>query len=53
MSTKQMKFDSAARQDFRDGVSQIVRAVSVTMGPSGRYVVLQKSFGGPIVTKDG
>ncbi|MCH8005582.1 MAG: chaperonin GroEL [Planctomycetes bacterium] len=53
MSTKQMKFDSAARQDFRDGVSQIVRAVSVTMGPSGRYVVLQKSFGGPTVTKDG
>ncbi|MHC4773739.1 MAG: TCP-1/cpn60 chaperonin family protein, partial [Planctomycetota bacterium] len=53
MSTKQMKFDTEARHDFREGVSQIARAVAVTMGPTGRNVVMQKSFGGPTVTKDG
>jgi chaperonin GroEL len=53
MSTKQMKFDMHARHDFREGVSQIARAVAVTMGPTGRNVVMQKSFGGPTVTKDG
>ena len=52
-STKQMKFGSAAQQEFKQGVQQIARAVAVTMGPTGRHVVLQKSFGGPIVTKDG
>ncbi len=53
MTTKQMKFDSAARRDFNQGVAQITRAVSVTMGPTGRHVVVQKSYGGPVVTKDG
>jgi len=53
MSTKQMKFNTAARHDIRDGMSQVARVVSVTMGPTGRHVVLQKSFGGPTVTKDG
>ena len=53
MSSKQLKFDTAARQDFADGASQIARVVSVTMGPTGRYVAVQKSFGGPTVTKDG
>ncbi|MHC4274576.1 MAG: chaperonin GroEL, partial [Planctomycetota bacterium] len=48
-----MKFDTEARHDFREGVSQIARAVAVTMGPTGRNVVMQKSFGGPTVTKDG
>ncbi|MHC5047833.1 MAG: TCP-1/cpn60 chaperonin family protein, partial [Planctomycetota bacterium] len=48
-----MKFDTEARHDFREGVSQIARAVAVTMGPTGRHVVMQKSFGGPSVTKDG
>ncbi|MCA9291355.1 MAG: chaperonin GroEL [Phycisphaerales bacterium] len=53
MSTKQMKFDAAAQQEFRRGVEQIARAVAVTMGPAGRHVVVQKSYGGPTVTKDG
>ncbi len=53
MSTKQMKFDAAARRDFCEGVAKIARAVGVTLGPTGRHVALQKSFGGPTVTKDG
>ena len=53
MSSKQMKFDAAARQEFKSGVEQIARAVALTMGPTGRNVVVQKSFGGPTVTKDG
>ncbi len=53
MSSKQMKFEAAARHDFNEGVAQIAKAVSVTMGPTGRNVVVQKSFGGPAVTKDG
>jgi len=53
MSTKQMKFDSAAQSEFKRGVEQIARAVALTMGPTGRNVVVQKSFGGPSVTKDG
>ena len=53
MSTKQLKFGAAGRQDFAEGASQIARAVSVTMGPTGRYVAMQRSFGGPAVTKDG
>ena len=53
MSTKQMKFDTEAQRDFNEGVAQIARAVGVTMGPTGRHVVVQKSFGGPTVTKDG
>jgi chaperonin GroEL len=53
MSSKQMKFESDAQQEFKAGVSQIARAVAVTMGPTGRHVAVQKSFGGPTVTKDG
>ncbi len=53
MSTKQMKFDTNAQHDFNEGVAQIARAVSVTMGPVGRNVIVQKSYGGPSVTKDG
>ena len=53
MSTKQMKFDSAAQQEFKRGVEQLARAVASTMGPTGRNVVVQKSYGGPAVTKDG
>jgi chaperonin GroEL len=53
MTTKQMKFDNDARNDFMAGVEQMARAVAVTMGPSGRNVVVQKSYGGPSVTKDG
>jgi chaperonin GroEL len=53
MTAKQMKFDTAAQQEFKRGVDQIARAVACTMGPTGRNVVMQKSFGGPAVTKDG
>ncbi len=53
MSTKQLKFDTAAQQEFKSGVQQIVRAVAVTLGPTGRHVIVQKSFGGPTITKDG
>ncbi|MHC4108680.1 MAG: chaperonin GroEL [Planctomycetota bacterium] len=53
MSTKQMMFGSAAQQEFKHGVDQVARAVAVTMGPTGRHVVMQKSFGGPTITKDG
>ena len=53
MSTKQMKFDTDAHNAFMEGIDQMARAVSVTMGPSGRNVVVQKSFGGPSVTKEG
>jgi chaperonin GroEL len=53
MSTKQMKFDTDAHNAFKEGIEQMARAVSVTMGPSGRNVVVQKSFGSPAVTKDG
>src|SRR5688572_7549412 len=53
MSTKQLMFSTDAQQELKQGVQQIARAVAITMGPTGRHVVLQKSFGGPTVTKDG
>jgi chaperonin GroEL len=53
MSVKQMKFDSAAREGFLVGVEKLAKAVASTMGPSGRNVVVQKSWGSPAVTKDG
>ncbi len=53
MSSKQMMFSASAQQELKQGVQQIARAVAITMGPTGRNVVLQKSFGGPTVTKDG
>src|SRR3954462_8167132 len=53
MATKQMKFDTDARAEIAAGLSQLARAVKATLGPRGRNVVLQKSFGSPRVTKDG
>ncbi len=46
-------FDQEARDAIRRGVSKLARAVKVTLGPKGRNVILQKSFGSPTVTKDG
>jgi chaperonin GroEL len=46
-------FDQEARDAMRRGVSKLARAVKVTLGPRGRNVILQKSFGSPTVTKDG
>jgi len=50
---KQMMFSQAARQQILDGLSKLADAVKVTMGPTGRNVIVQKSFGSPRVTKDG
>jgi chaperonin GroEL len=50
---KQLMFEEAARKELKDGLSQLAAAVKVTMGPTGRNVVLQKSWGSPRVTKDG
>ncbi len=50
---KTMAFDQEAREAIRRGVSKLARAVKVTLGPKGRNVILQKSFGSPTVTKDG
>jgi chaperonin GroEL len=50
---KMMVFDQEAREAMRRGVAKLARAVKVTLGPKGRNVILQKSFGSPTVTKDG
>ncbi len=53
MSAKQLKFDESARQALLKGVSTLSKAVTATLGPKGRNVVLDKKFGSPTVTKDG
>src|SRR5579862_7996984 len=53
MAAKRIEFDQAAREALLRGVRKLARAVKVTLGPSGRNVVLEKSFGSPTVTKDG
>src|SRR5438477_718202 len=53
MAAKQMKFGVDARAEIGNGLSQLARAVKATLGPRGRNVVLQKSFGSPRITKDG
>lgn len=50
---KTIAFEQEAREAIRRGVSKLARAVKVTLGPKGRNVILQKSFGSPTVTKDG
>src|SRR5690242_4458773 len=50
---KMIAFDAEAREAMRRGVSKLARAVKVTLGPKGRNVIIQKSFGSPTVTKDG
>ncbi len=50
---KMIAFEQEARDAMRRGVSKLARAVKVTLGPKGRNVILQKSFGSPTVTKDG
>jgi chaperonin GroEL len=51
--SKMMAFDQEAREAMRRGVAKLARAVKVTLGPKGRNVILQTSFGSPTVTKDG
>ena len=53
MSAKDVKFGDDARAQMLDGVNTLANAVKVTLGPKGRNVVLDKSFGAPTVTKDG
>ena len=50
---KQLMFDDSARTELRDGLKELAAAVKVTLGPTGRNVVLDKSWGSPKVTKDG
>jgi len=50
---KQLMFDDIARANLKDGLAQLAAAVKVTLGPTGRNVILQKSWGSPKVTKDG
>jgi len=53
MAAKQLLFDEAARQAILKGVTKLSKAVTATLGPKGRNVVLDKKFGSPTVTKDG
>ena len=53
MSVKQINFNTDAREKLKEGVDALANAVKVTLGPKGRNVVIQKSFGAPVVTKDG
>jgi chaperonin GroEL len=50
---KQLIFNEEARRKIKEGASKLARTVKVTLGPTGRHVLLQKSFGNPTVTKDG
>ena len=50
---KQLLFDDHARQRMLRGIDKLADAVAITMGPTGRNVIINKSFGGPTVTKDG
>ncbi|MFP6670489.1 MAG: chaperonin GroEL [Pirellulaceae bacterium] len=50
---KQLLFDDSARARMLQGIDKLANAVAITMGPTGRNVIIDKSFGGPTVTKDG
>src|SRR5581483_1634215 len=53
MVAKQLLFEDHARARMLKGVEKLANAVAITMGPTGRNVIINKSFGGPTVTKDG
>ena len=53
MTAKEVKFSQDARERLLQGVDVLANAVKVTLGPKGRNVVLEKSFGAPRITKDG
>jgi chaperonin GroEL len=53
MAHKELKYEAAARQALEAGVDAVANAVKVTLGPKGRYVVLDKKFGAPTITNDG
>ena len=53
MAHKELKYAQEARQALQEGVDAVANAVKVTLGPKGRYVVLDKKFGAPTITNDG
>ncbi len=53
MSAKQLMFSDAALLEMKKGLGRLAHAVKITMGPAGRNVAMQKSYGGPAITKDG
>src|SRR6266513_1992270 len=53
MAHKELKYNSEARKALEAGVDAVANAVKVTLGPKGRYVVLDKKFGAPTITNDG
>jgi chaperonin GroEL len=53
MGAKILQYDEVARKSILDGVNALADAVKVTLGPKGRNVIIDKSFGSPVVTKDG
>src|SRR4051794_13318077 len=53
MTAKSILFDTKAREKILRGVDTLANAVKVTLGPKGRNVVIEKSFGAPTITKDG
>ncbi len=53
MAAKHVLFSTDARQKMLSGVNLLANAVKVTLGPKGRHVVLNKSYGAPTITKDG
>jgi chaperonin GroEL len=53
MAHKELKYNEDARRSLETGVNAVADAVKVTLGPKGRYVVLDKKFGAPTITNDG
>jgi chaperonin GroEL len=53
MSVKELKYGAKARESMLNGVNTLANAVKVTLGPKGRNVLIEKSFGAPVITKDG
>ena len=53
MAAKEIKYDNKARESISKGIDTLARAVKVTLGPKGRNVILEKSWGSPTITKDG
>ncbi|HEY5962096.1 MAG TPA: TCP-1/cpn60 chaperonin family protein, partial [Polyangiaceae bacterium] len=53
MSTKEILYSNEARKQIANGINALANVVKVTLGPRGRNVVLQKSWGAPTITKDG
>ena len=53
MTAKELKFGQDARSAILEGVNILAQAVKATLGPKGRNIIIEKSFGGPLITKDG